>query len=49
MCRRNHLWGCALIAFGLGLLIGTWLDGGFLTNCFGFALIVVGFGMMKKN
>ena len=49
MCRRNHLWGCALMAFGLGVLIGIRIEGGFLINCLWIALIIVGLGMMKKS
>lgn len=49
MCRQNHLWGCVLMAFGLGVLIGTWLDGGFFCNCFGFVTIIVGCGVIRKK
>ena len=49
MCRYNQLWGCVMMAFGLGILIGTWLEGGFLCHCFGFGVIVVGVGVMKKK
>ena len=48
MCRRNQLWGCAMMAFGLGVLIGTWIEGSFLTNCFWIAVIGAGFGVMRK-
>ena len=49
MCRRNQLWGCMLLAFGVGLLIGLWIECGFLAHCFGFALIVLGIGVAKKK
>jgi hypothetical protein len=42
MCRKNQLCGCALIAFGLGLLIGTFLESGFF--CFLIGLGIVGLG-----
>ncbi len=48
MCRYNQLWGCALIAFGIGVLIGALLEGGFLCNCFGIGLAVLGLVVMKK-
>ena len=49
MCRRNQLLGCAAFAFGLGLLIGIWIEGGFWAHCFGFILVVVGFSFFKKK
>ena len=35
MCRRNQMWGCCLIAFGLGLLIGLCLESSFICGCIG--------------
>lgn len=49
MCRRNHLFGCAFLAFGLGLLIGIWIEGGFLAHCFGFFMIFSGCCLWKKK
>ncbi len=49
MCRRNQLWGCMLLAFGVGLLIGLWIECGFLAHCFGFCMIAVGCALGKKN
>lgn len=48
MCRHNQLWGCALIAFGIGVLIGLWVEGGFLAHCLGFGVIVIGCSVMRK-
>lgn len=48
MCRYKQLWGFAVAAFGLGLLTGAWLDGGFLCSCFGIGLIVAGVALGKK-
>ncbi len=48
MCRNNQLWGCILIAFGLGVLIGLWLEGGFFAHCFGFGLMALGPCVMRK-
>ena len=47
MCRNGKLWGGALIAFGIGLLIGSWVDNGFLFHCLSFGLIIVGCGVLK--
>lgn len=49
MCRQNQLWGCVLLAFGLGVLIGVWIEGGFFAHCFGFALILLGCGILRKK
>ena len=42
MCRRQWIWGYALIAFGIGVLVGTWMNGGFWPHCLGFALVIFG-------
>lgn len=47
MCRKGRLWGCALVAFGLGMLIGSWVESGFLFHCLGFGLVIAGCGMLK--
>lgn len=49
MCRQNQLWGCLLMAFGLGVLIGLWIEAGFLAHCFGFVLIVSGCCVIRKK
>lgn len=49
MCRQNQLWGCVLLAFGLGVLIGLWIESGFLAHCFGFAVIFVGCGVIRRR
>ena len=49
MCRHNQLWGCVLLAFGLGVLIGLWIESGFLAHCFGFSLIILGCGVVRKK
>ena len=48
MCRHNQLWGCILIAFGLGILVGTWLEGGFFCSCFALGLAILGLCTMRK-
>jgi len=49
MCRRNQMWGCALVAFGLGLLVGMWIEGGFLAHCLGFGIIFFGIAFWGKH
>ena len=49
MYRRNQLWGCTAFAFGLGLLIGIWIEGGFWAHCFGFALLGVGCSFFRRK
>ena len=48
MCRQNQLWGLALIAFGVGILLGAWLERCFFTTCFAVGVGVVGFGFLRK-
>ena len=49
MCRQNQLLGCMLLAFGVGLLIGLWIECGFWAHCFGFGLIFIGFTFCRKK
>ena len=49
MCRQNQMWGAAVLAFGLGVLIGTWLESGFFCHIFGFGLIFLGTGVMRRH
>ena len=49
MCRQNQLWGCMLLAFGFGVLIGLWIQDGFLAYCFSLAMMLIGFGVMRKK
>lgn len=49
MCRQNQLWGCMLLSFGLGVLIGLWIESGFFAHCFGFALVLVGICVTRKK
>ena len=48
MCRYNQLWGFAIGAFGLGILTGIWLEGGFLCVCLGLALFSGGILLYRK-
>ena len=49
MCRRDQLWGCILIAFGLGLLIGIWIEGGFLSKCFAIGIGILGLCVIRRS
>ncbi len=49
MCRKNHLRGCCLMAFGLGLILGHCLESWMLCCCGGGALIVLGFSVMGRK
>lgn len=48
MCRHNQLLGCCALALGAGILIGLWLESGFLAHCVGFGLILIGFTTAAK-
>jgi protein-S-isoprenylcysteine O-methyltransferase Ste14 len=48
MCRHNQFWGFLLMAFGLGIFIGTWLKNGFLCSFVAFGLVAIGFCIARK-
>ncbi len=49
MCRRNQLVGVALIALGVGILIGVRLADSFLVCCLAVAAAAFGFGLLSKK
>ena len=49
MCRKNHLWGLAVICLGLGLLLGCWFQSKPFQICFGLALAVSGICILQKQ
>ena len=49
MCRKNHLQGCCLSAFGLGLLIGNCMESGFWCFWGGVGLILFGLCVLRKR
>lgn len=49
MCRNNQLWGLAVLTFGLGLLLGCWMESNLAQICFGLALMAGGFLMLEKK
>lgn len=49
MCRKNQLRGWAVLAFGLGLLIGNGLESAFFCLCSGIGLIIFGFCLCRRK
>jgi len=49
MCRRNHLLGCAIAAFGLGLVLGHCSESAFFSIWGGTALLIFGFVIIRSN
>jgi len=49
MYRKNYLHGCCLCCFGLGLILGHCLESWLLCWGGGFALLVLGFCVMRKK
>ena len=49
MCRQNLLWGCVVLAFGLGMLAGSWLKSGFVTHLIGLGLVFLGCGILRRH
>ena len=49
MCRKNHLMGCAIAAFGLGLILGHCTESAFFSIWGGTALLIFGFCTLKGN
>ena len=49
MCRQNLLYGGCVVAFGLGVLIGTWLESGLLCHLLGLGLIALGFCVIRRH
>lgn len=48
MCRYHQLWGGVLIAFGIGVLTGIWLESNILCYFFSTAMVLIGLCVMKK-
>lgn len=49
MCRRNQLWGLAMLTFGLGLLLGCWVESGLGCICCGFGFLIGGVVLIQKK
>lgn len=48
MCRRNQLPGVALLAFGIGLLLGTLCSGNFAFIVLGLIALLLGVCLLRK-
>ena len=49
MYRQHQFYGCGMVAFGIGLLLGLWIGSGFWAHCCGFALIFLGGRMFCRK
>lgn len=49
MCRRNQLIGLTVLGFGLGLLIGCWLESGFIRIFFAVIALLAGLLLLQKK
>ena len=49
MCRRNQLWGCVLLAFGIGVLVGSWMESGLFCHLFGLFALFLGIAVCRKK
>lgn len=49
MCRYHQLWGSSLIAFGLGVWVGLWLECGVLSIGFGLLMVLLGCLMLRSR
>ena len=49
MRRHHQLCGCILLAFGMGILVGTWLTSAFWCHCLGLLLIFCGLLVVRKK
>lgn len=49
MHRKKYMWGYLCPAFGLGLLVGMWIESGFWAHCIGFGLLFYGVSQLCKK
>ncbi len=49
MCRHHQLWAMTLMAFGAGVLVGTWVEGGFFCHFIGIIALISGYCLLRKN
>ena len=49
MCRHHQLWGMVLMAFGAGVLVGTWISAGFFCHFVGVVALIGGYCLLRKN
>jgi len=49
MCRKNQLLGVTLLGFGLGLLVASFFETGFLCGCLGLIAMTAGILCTQKK
>lgn len=49
MFRTNQLCGCAVLAFGIGLLIGLWVESAFWGHCFCIGFLLIGGNLLCRR
>ena len=49
MCRRNQLFGVALLGFGVGLLVASFFESGLFCGCLGLMIMVAGVICLQKK
>ena len=49
VCRKNRMRGGCMIAFGLGLLLGQWIDSAFLCILAGLMLLTLGWCVLRQR
>lgn len=49
MRRYHQLWGCMIMSFGFGILVGKWIASPFWCHGLGLVLIFGGILMMRKR
>ncbi len=49
MCRRNQIWGVALAAFGLGLLVASFIESVLFCGCAGIGCVAVAVVILQKK
>ena len=47
MCRRNQILSAALVSFGIGVLVGGWIEWQFIGTL--VALTAIGFGFLVSG
>ena len=43
------MFGCGLSGFGAGLLLGLWLESGFMPSCLGLGLLLFGLSVWFRR
>ncbi|MBR5126227.1 MAG: hypothetical protein IKU68_05785 [Oscillospiraceae bacterium] len=49
MCRRKQLQGWCAVCFGLGLMVGSFLESWFICSMGGACLVVLGLSLTKRH